>query len=120
MPARRILLAEDEQTISKLIQKVLAAAGHDVVGVTSAAEAIERLAGNGWDLLLLDLNLDDGDGLPVIDAIARLGKHPPVVVMTGESDFEDGATAGPVAGVLRKPFDLDELERIVERYGASA
>ncbi|MCE7929217.1 MAG: response regulator, partial [Chloroflexi bacterium CFX7] len=91
MPAMRILLAEDELTIARLIQKVLAAAGHDVVGVTSAAEAIERLAGNGWDLLLLDLNLDDGDGLPVIEAIARLGKHPPVVVMTGEADFEEGA-----------------------------
>ncbi len=120
MPAMRILLAEDELTISKLIQKVLAAAGHDVVGVTSAAEAIERLATNGWDLLLLDLNLDDGDGLPVIDAVARLTKHPPVVVMTGESGFEEDPRAGRVSGVLHKPFDLDELEQVVERYRASA
>ncbi len=43
-----------------------------------------------------------------------------MVVMTGEADFEEGANAGRVAGVLRKPFDLDELERVIERYRASA
>lgn len=120
MPAMRILLAEDEQTIARLIQKVLAAAGCDVVGVSSAAEAIERLSGNGWDLLLLDLNLEDGDGFPVVEALEASGKRPPVVVMTGESDFDDDPRAGRVSGVLHKPFDLDELEQVVERYRASA
>lgn len=115
----RILLAEDEQTISRLIEKVLEAAGHHVTGVRSCAEAIERLAANGWDLLLLDLNLEDGDGFPVVEAMERAGSHAPVVVMTGQSDFEEDPRSDRVAGILHKPFDLGELEKAVARYGAA-
>ena len=118
MPAMRILLAEDEQTISKLIEKVLAAAGHDVVGVRSVAEAVERLASNGWDLVLLDLHLEDGDGFGVVEAAERAARHVPFVVMTGEAGFEEDPRAVRVAGVLRKPFDLDELELVIGRYCA--
>ena len=117
----RILLAEDEQNISRLIEKVLAAAGHHVEGVRSCSEAIERLAGSRWDLLLLDLHLADGDGFPVVEAMERTGNHAAVVVMTGESAFdEDDPRASRVSGVLRKPFALADLEAVVQRHSASA
>jgi len=113
----RILLAEDEQTVSRLIQKVLGSAGHDVVGVESCAAAIEQLADDGFDLVLLDLHLADGDGFSVVEAIERMAhKSTPVVVMTGESDFHDDPRAQRVSSILQKPFNLDDLESVVSRY----
>lgn len=116
----RILLAEDERTISRLISQVLTAAGHEVHGVQSAADAIDRLTGGGFDLVLLDLHLADGDGFQVVDSMERgSGFHPPVVVMTGERSFAfDDPRAARVAGVLAKPFDLEELEATVRSFAA--
>jgi len=118
MPAMRILLAEDEQTVARLITRVLASMGHEVIGVTSCSEAIASLSADGFDLVLLDLHLTDGDGYRVVDAIGCLqGVAPRVVVMTGERYPEDDPRAALVAGILRKPFDIDDLEQVVIRFG---
>ena len=116
----KILLAEDERTISRLISQVLTASGHEVSGVQSAAEAIERLGSGNYDLVLLDLHLADGDGFQVVDSLERrAGARPPVVVMTGERSFAiDDPRAARVAGVLAKPFDLEELEATVRGFAA--
>jgi DNA-binding response OmpR family regulator len=115
-----ILLAEDERTISRLIRQVLTNAGHDVVGVQSAAEAVEHLETTAFDLVLLDLNLADGDGMRVVAALENhVGPTPPVVLMTGEGklDADDPRTLR-VARVLAKPFELDELEQLVSWFVA--
>lgn len=113
-----ILLAEDESTISRLIRQVLTNAGHTVTGVRSAGEAIESLAQGTYDLVLLDLHLADGDGFRVVTVLEEKGRPaPPVVLMTGEGQLDlDDPRAVRVAGVLNKPFDLDELERTVNRF----
>lgn len=116
----KILLAEDERTISRLISQVLAAAGHEVNAVQSAASAIERLCDGEYDLILLDLHLSDGDGFQVVECIEhRPGARPPVVVMTGERSFAiEDPRAARVAGVLAKPFDVGELEAAICGFAA--
>jgi len=114
----RILLAEDERMISRLIKQVLAGAGHEVIGVQSCSEAIELLRGDPFDLVLPDLNLSDGDGFRVVEELqARSDVQPPVLLMTGEHAFDDGdPRTERVAGILWKPFDVDELEQAVNRF----
>jgi len=116
----KILLAEDERTISRLIKQVLTNAGHDVVGVQSAAEAMVQLAESSFDLVLLDLNLADGDGMRVVSLLEdSSGPVPPVVLMTGEGTLDkDDPRSRRVARVLPKPFDLDELEQTVNFFVA--
>ena len=116
----RILLAEDERTISRLIRQVLANAGHEIVGVQSAREAVEHLKTTAFDLVLLDLNLADGDGMRVVAALENhVGPTPPVVLMTGEGNIDDSdPRARRVARVLNKPFELDELEAVVQLFVA--
>jgi len=116
----RILLAEDERTISRLIKQVLANAGHEVVGVQSAAEAVAHLESSAFDLVLLDLNLADGDGMRVVTALENhVGPTPPVVLMTGEGALDqDDPRVRRVARVLPKPFELDELEALVQLFVA--
>ena len=116
----KILLAEDERTISRLIKQVLTNAGHEVVGVQSAAEAVEHLESAEFDLVLLDLNLADGDGMRVVSALEDRASHkPPVVLMTGDGSIdENDPRARRVARILSKPFELDELEEIVQLFVA--
>lgn len=116
----RILLAEDERTISRLIKQVLANAGHEIIGVQSAAEAVEHLETSAFDLVLLDLNLADGDGMRVVAALENhVGPTPPVVLMTGDSTIDESdPRARRVARILAKPFELDELEAVVRLFVA--
>ncbi len=116
----KILLAEDERTISRLIRQVLTNAGHEVVGVQSAAEAVEHLESTAFDLVLLDLNLADGDGMRVVAALENhVGATPPVVLMTGEGTLDaDDPRSQRVARVLSKPFELDDLENLVRSFVA--
>ncbi len=116
----KILLAEDERTISRLIRQVLTNAGHEVTGVQSAAEAVEHLETTAFDLVLLDLNLSDGDGMRVVAALENhAGPTPPVVLMTGEGNLDaDDPRTRRVARVLPKPFELDELEDLVNFFVA--
>jgi DNA-binding response OmpR family regulator len=116
----RILLAEDERTISRLIRQVLTRAGHDVTGVQTCGEALTELRGGDFDLILLDMNLADGDGMRIVEEMAkRQQERPPIVLMTGERRFDDeDPRLRQVEGVLWKPFELDELEAAVARFSA--
>ena len=116
----RILVAEDERVISRLIKQALTAAGHDVTGMQSCREAIALLEDERFDLVLLDRNLSDGNGFRVVEALrARSDVKPPLLLMTGEHAFDDDDSRRErVAGIVWKPFELDELERAVYRFVA--
>lgn len=116
MPIMRILLAEDEQLVTRLIRTVLQRAGFEVEDVRSTAEAIAALRDEDVRLLLLDMHLADGDGLRVLEALRELRRQLPVVLMTGEDLDPDDPRLEAVAAVLRKPFDIDELEDVVRRH----
>lgn len=114
----RILLAEDERTVSRLVTQVLASLGHVVTAVGAASEAIALLDGQPFDLVLLDLHLTDGDGMRVVDALpAERATATPVILMTGENMLEDDDPRREiVAGVLPKPFEIADLERAVSQF----
>jgi CheY-like chemotaxis protein len=117
MPSMRILLAEDESIVARLISKVLMGKGDGVELVTSCHEAIERLRAAEFDLVMLDMHLDDGDGFQVVEAM-EAGEAPasPVLLITGDYFEADDPRPGRVAGVLPKPFDLEQLERAVSAF----
>jgi len=113
----RILLAEDESVIARLIARVLDGSGDAIDRVVSCHEAIERLHANRFDLVMLDVHLSDGDAFAVVDAIdAAPERRPPVLLITGER-FDDGdPRSARVAAILPKPFDIGQLERAVGAF----
>src|SRR5688572_2180011 len=101
MPAMRILLAEDETMVARLISRVLAGNGESVELVASCHEAITRLQAERFDLVLLDMHLPDGDGFRVVEALESAARpHPPILLITGEHFDEGDPRPGRVAGVL--------------------
>jgi CheY-like chemotaxis protein len=103
----RILLVEDEDTLSGLIAQTAREAGHTVVAVRSAEEALARLDLESFDALVADNRLPGMDGAALADALADrpIGQH--VVLMSGSSQ------PPPREGLrfLPKPFRRTELVR---------
>jgi len=110
-----ILYVEDNEYIRQSFAELLATPERQILSVADGAGAREVLRGQNVNLLMTDINLPDGSGLDV--AREALRQHPglPVIVCSGHDLSDVARSLGPTAHPLRKPFDLDELEGLVER-----
>ncbi|WP_415182996.1 response regulator [Phaeovulum sp.] len=118
----RILLIEDDTVLGSAIHDQIAGDGQSVDWVTRLDLARDALTGVAYDLLLLDLMLPDGRGIPFLKGLRARGDVTPVIIMTALdqiSDRIDGLNAG-ADDYLVKPFDLSELSArigaVVRRY----
>src|SRR5579864_7620673 len=110
-PQMRLLLVEDNETLSALLEKGLAAAGFAVDAVKSVSEALAALARMRFSAIVLDLGLPDGDGFAVLQALRGKGDPTPVLILTARSAVGD-RVKGLMRGAddyLGKPFALEEL-----------
>ena len=111
----QILVVDDEADIRELLGLTLARMGLDSHCVASTAEAYAMLAKNSYDLCLTDMRLPDGDGLTVVDYVAKHHPNLPVAVITAHGSTEN-AVAALKAGAfdyLAKPVSLDQLRTLV-------
>lgn len=107
----RILLVEDDRVIAAAVREQAEGEGHSVDRAARLDTAEDALATAHFDLILLDLMLPDGRGLPFLRRLRAKGNTTPVIIMTALdqiSDRIDGLNAG-ADDYLVKPFDLSEL-----------
>jgi len=114
----RILVADDDAAIRKMVGGALHKAGYQVMFAEDAQSALGTFLMEGPDLLLLDIGLPDVDGRAVCTIIKSNDSTAtiPVVAITGFSSPEDIAE-GLLAGFdayITKPFELDVLLRVVK------
>ena len=121
----RILLIEDDNVLGAAVRDQVAADGHSVDWVLRLDSAADALAVAGFDLILLDLMLPDGRGIPFLKTLRTKGNVTPVIIMTALdqlSDRIDGLNAG-ADDYLVKPFDLAELSArigsVARRYSGN-
>lgn len=115
-PARarmRILLCEDQDAIRRMIEALVGASGHEVMGVRTGAEAIELALRERFDVVLLDLMLPGMDGFEVCE---RLRGDPatadlPIVIISALDDKEsrERAERAGATAYYSKPFRPLEL-----------
>jgi DNA-binding NtrC family response regulator len=115
-----ILYVEDNDYIRESFAELLTTDERRVVGVADGAAARAALREQDVNLLMTDINLPDCSGLDL--AREALGKNPklPVIICSGHDVVEVARSLGPTAYPMRKPFELDELEALVERLARSA
>ncbi len=105
----RILVVEDDARLARLLVEQLGHAGYRVDHVDRGGEALAWLQQRPCDLVLLDLNLPDLDGIEVAERLR--GEGPAVVMLTARADV-DSRVEGLYAGAsdyLTKPFSVQEL-----------
>ena len=106
----KVLIVEDEQSISNFISTILAANGYDTMTVRSGEEALTMVSSHCPDLIVLDLGLPDMDGVEVLKEVRRWSSLPVVVVSARqhESDKVEALDCG-ADDYLVKPFGTGEL-----------
>lgn len=107
----RILLAEDERSLSRAVVALLEKNNYSADAVYDGAEALEYLAAENYDAVILDIMMPKMDGLTVLRKLRERGSHVPVLMLTAKSEVED-KVAGLDTGTndyLTKPFATAEL-----------
>lgn len=124
--AVRILVAEDSPVNQKVAQRLLERRGHRVVVVENGREAIEALGEDVFDLVLMDVQMPEMDGLEATRAIRRReakdGGRLPIVAMTAGAMAEDRERCleAGMDAFLTKPVRSEELYRVVEDLASHA
>lgn len=108
----RMLLVEDNEGLGDAVNQHLRGAGHSVEWVRSGEAAMEAATLEGFDAVILDLNLPGRDGLSVIGALRRERIDVPVLVVTARSEIDSKISLLDQGAddYLVKPFDLRELD----------
>lgn len=107
----RLLLAEDERDLNRLITKKLTSAGYSVDSFFDGEEAIHVLSYTDYDGVILDIMIPKADGFAVLRALRERGKTTPVLFLTARDAIADrvrGLDSG-ANDYLVKPFAFDEL-----------
>ncbi|MGN1316413.1 MAG: response regulator transcription factor [Acutalibacteraceae bacterium] len=107
----RLLLAEDEQALSKALKAILERNNYSVDAVYDGQEALEYLKADNYDGVILDIMMPKVDGITVLREIRKKENLIPVLLLTAKSEVDDkvlGLDAG-ANDYLTKPFNSREL-----------
>ncbi|MFN8060611.1 MAG: sigma-54 dependent transcriptional regulator [Vicinamibacterales bacterium] len=109
-----ILLVDDEPKILRALESALRDEGHEVVAVTSGAQAQRAMSGRLFDVLVIDNLMPDMTGLDVIRELVSTTPEPDrpqVLMMTAHATVESAIEAMKLGALdyLQKPFEIDEL-----------
>ncbi len=117
----KVLLVDDEEKFVRLLTEALTEAGHEVLGLTSGADAIRELDTGKFDVVITDLRMKPIDGIAVLEHTRRSNPETEVVMMTAYGDVPTAVRAMKLGAYdfVTKPFSTDELcltlERIAEK-----
>ena len=115
----RLLLVDDEKDFVNILSKRIRRRNIDVTMAFSGAEAIQALRGQEFDVAVVDLKMEDMDGIEVLKMLKIMDPNLAVIMLTGHGSAE-AAEKGIKLGAfdyLTKPCELKELlEKIMEAY----
>ncbi len=114
--SKKILIADDDDTILYLLKKVFMGRGFQVLVAKNGLMAREALKVEKPALVLTDLKMPSFSGIDLIEFIRQNMAEIPIVVMTAYPNLYSEKGAGPeVKAYFRKPFDIDEMLSSIER-----
>ena len=117
-PPIRMLLIDDEKGFVATLAKRLARRNIQATQAYSGREGIQALRRQDFDVVVLDLKMEDMDGLEVLKIIKIMAPDLPVIMLSGHAS-DEAAQTGIKAGAfdyLTKPYDLKEL---LDKIGAA-
>jgi len=107
----KLLLLEDDQILSETLEHFLTRAGYEIDVALTMEEAEDLTFDNKYDLYLLDINLPEGSGLELLEALRYADDNTPTIFITALTDMSsisEGFKLGAM-DYIKKPFDPEEL-----------
>ena len=123
LPDKSLLVLDDDAPLRTRLGRALESRGFEPVLVGSVAEAVAAVRANPPAYAVLDLRLDDGNGLQVVQAIQGARPDAKVVMLTGYGNIATAVAAVKAGAIdyLAKPVDADDVARaLLAREGAAA
>ena len=117
-PLRTALVAEDSITARIFLARLLARLGFDVRTVDTAAALRAELERGAWSLACVDVELPDETGAAFLAGlVARHGARTPFLALVRDAEDRAAARHAGIERMLRKPFDHQELEQVLDHLG---
>src|SRR5688572_8072686 len=115
MQPAKILVADDEQNLRRVLTALLRREGHDVVQAANGVEAIDRLA--DVDVVITDLRMPGADGMEVLRTASKNHPHVPVIMITAYGSVGQAVEAIKAGAFdyIEKPFEQDQIRAIVDK-----
>jgi CheY-like chemotaxis protein len=114
--AKRVLIVDDDRDVRNILGSVLRQRGLDVTVAADGREALAALREHPFAVMVLDLLMPEADGFEVLDELYRSDPKalPVVLVLTGaENPIVERLDPDRIQGIVRKPFDPEELAAVV-------
>jgi two-component system, NtrC family, response regulator AtoC len=113
----RCLVVDDEDLIRWSLRQKLEARGYQVEEAASATAACAAIEANGFDMVLLDYRLPDGDGIGVLRKLRERDPDAVPVLMTAHSTIESAVEAIKLGAFdyVPKPFQMEDLLRVIDK-----
>ena len=111
---KRILVVDDDPRIVDRLVTLLSGT-HEAVAASNGFDALHRIDGHAFDLVLLDLRMPGLDGKGFIEALQQRKNPVPIVLMSANPNLPEQARRLGVMRYLSKPFDVDQLEAMIEQ-----
>ena len=110
-----VLVVDDEKTVCNSCKKILTQEGYNVDTALSGEEALNKVKGNGFDVVIADWKMPEIDGMEVIRRIKRDNPNVIVIMITGYPSIESSIKAirSGVSDYVAKPFTPEELSDAV-------
>ena len=120
----RVLVVDDNRINRLKLSRALKSEGYDVLEAQGGKEALDALASERIDLVLLDLLMPDVDGFQVLEKmqVEQQTREIPVVMVTAVDEADDLKKCMEIGAVdyITKPFDIDILKERVQNHLANA
>ncbi len=114
----RILVVDDEVDLLRLIQRILGREEVEVITARDITSARQAMSLNPVDILCLDVDMPDGDGLDLLEEVRLTAPDLPAIVMSGNATPDSRSRAAQLGVVefLAKPFRFHKLKELVAQY----
>jgi len=119
MPIRRkskILIVDDEEVVRLFLERFFRLKGFEVGLAESGAKAIEKMRGEVFDLVFLDVRMPQMNGLEALRELKKIAPSTKIVMMTGYAvdDLLKEAQQSGACASIKKPFDMNQLAALLE------
>src|SRR5579871_1349743 len=120
MSKPRILVIDDEESITKTVSSFLRAKGYDVTAINDGEDALDAVSQGTFGIVISDIYVDRVTGLDILERSTRAGGKAAVILMTARGSVRTTVEAemGGAFDYIAKPFEMRTLQSVVERADA--